>query len=219
MWENRQQVGLLKAYGETVKQSMLDPARFYQSITPQGGYDQPLFYALICMCLGTFFTLAYQFLFQSFFSVLGAFIQMPSSSEGLGIGLGLGFYFFIALASLIAAPVFCFIQLIINTAIYHLCLWALGASPNGIVATFRAICYSQGPQLLQIIPFLGSFVTLVWQLVILYNGFRKLQNASSGQSLAAILLPILFMCFFTLFLFFGILALIFLIFAAANKSF
>lgn len=213
MWENRQQIGLLKAYTETVKQSMLNPARFYEAISPQGGYDQPLFYALICMCLGTFFTLAYQFIFQSFFSVVGSLVQVPASH----ISLSLGFYFLMALAFLVAAPILCFIQLVINTAVYHLCLWALGTTPNGIVATFRALCYSQGPQVLQIIPFVGSLVTMVWQLVILYNGFRKLQNASQGQSLAAILLPILLMCFFTVFFFFGILALVFLIIFAANK--
>ncbi|MBF0492561.1 MAG: YIP1 family protein [Deltaproteobacteria bacterium] len=214
MWENRQQTGFVKAFTETVKQSMLEPARFYDSITPQGSYDQPLFYALICMCLGTFFALAYQFIFQSFFSMLGSFFQLPSSE----LGLSVGFYFFMALASLVAAPLFCFIQLILNAAIYHLCLWALGASPNGFVATFRALCYSQGPQVLQIIPFVGSFVTLIWQLVILYNGFRKLQSASSGQALAAILFPIIFMCLFSLLFFFGIILLVFFIIFAVSKA-
>ena len=93
----------------------------------------------------------------------------------------------------------------------------LGSGRNKYEATFRVYAYAQGPQLLQIVPFVGTLAALVWQYVILVVGFKKLQNASTAQAVGAALLPFVLICGLTFFAIFVIVILIVLIAAAIGR--
>ncbi len=212
-WEQRKQIGFFRAFWESLKLSMLEPGRFFDSVPAQGGYTNPLLYGLICMSSGIIFSTLYQFVFQGFGAVLQYAAQLPMKD----IMMGTGFTILIGVGAIIASPISSFINLFLFSGIYHLFLMMLGSGRNKYEATFRVYAYAQGPQLLQIVPFVGTLAALVWQYVILVVGFKKLQNASTAQAVGAALLPFVLICGLTFFAIFVIVILIVLIAAAIGR--
>jgi hypothetical protein len=143
---------------------------------------------------------------------LGLLTHQPPREIALGFGASVA----IAAAIVISSPVAAFVHLFLYTAIYHLFLWMVGGNRKGFEATFRAFAYSQGPQLLQVIPLLGALATFVWHIVLFIFGLKKLHQASTGQAVATVFLPIVFLCGFTFILVVGIVALVVFLVAAAH---
>lgn len=212
-WEQRQNIGFFRAFWESLKLSMLEPSRFFDSVPRQGGFTHPLIFGLICMSAGIVFSTLYQFVFQGF-SVL---LQYIASSPVKDIMTSTGITLIIGVGAIIASPISSFINLFLFSGIYHLFLMMLGSGQNRYEATFRVYAYSQGPQLLQIIPLVGTFATLIWQYVLLVIGFKKLQNASTVQALGAALLPLVLVCGLTFFAIFFIAILILLLVSAVAR--
>ncbi len=195
-WEQREQIGFLRAFWESLKLSMLEPSRFFDSVPPQGGYASPLIFGLICMSVGIFFATIYQFFFQG----LGFLFQYAAHFPVKDIMAGTGLSMIVGVGIIISSPVSSLINLFLYSGIYHLFLLMLGSGKARFEATFRAYAYSQGPQLLQLIPFVGMFATFIWQYVILVIGFKKLHQASTAQALGAALLPMVLICGLTFFI-------------------
>jgi hypothetical protein len=211
-WENRNQVGFFRGFWESVKLSMVEPQRFFGSVPAGGDYVNPLLYGMICICIGFIFSAFYQVLFQSFGVFLGLLTHQPPREIAFGFGASVA----IAAAIVVSSPVAAFIHLFLYTAVYHLFLWILGGNRKGFEATFRAFAYSQGPQLLQIIPFLGSLATFIWHIVLFIIGLKKLHQASTGQAVATVFLPLVLLCGLTFLLIAGIVALAVFVVAAAH---
>lgn len=214
-WERRKEFGFFKAFWESLKLSLLEPSRFFETVPTQGDYTSPIIYGMLCSSIGILFATFYQLLFQSLAVVFQLIFHQPLGELMLGTGV----YVVIAIATVLAAPVASFVNLFLYSGVYHLFLWMLGGNKKGYEATFRAYAYSQGPQLLQIIPLFGSFVTFIWQYVILIIGFKKLHQTSTGQAVAAAFLPLVLICGLTVLAILGIVFLIiFIIGTAAHQG-
>jgi len=213
MWEKRNELGFFKAFWETFKLSLTEPSRFYENLPTSGGYESPIYYALISMSLGMIAGTLYQLFFQAFFGLAGLAVNhsMPE------FALSTGFYLVIAALSIVVAPIASFIHLFFQAGVYHLFAWLLGADRKGFEASFRVVAYSQGPQLFLMIPVLGGLLALVWQYVLLVIGFRKLQQATLAQSLGVVFLPIVLMCAFMAFFVGAIAALVILAIGLGSK--
>jgi hypothetical protein len=213
-WEMRKQIGYLKAFWENFKLSMLEPGRFFESVPSEGDYISPLFYGMICISIGMIFTTLYQFLFRGLSLLLQLFTHHPANEIILGTSVSA----IITLAVVVASPIAGFVNLFLYSAIFHFFLWMVGGNKKGYEATFRVFAYAQGPQLLQIVPILGAFVTFVWQYVLLIIGFKKVHQATTGQAVATVLLPIVFICGLTFFLIAGIVALVVFFVTMAHRG-
>lgn len=203
-WEARKQIGFFKGFWESLKQSLFDPQRFFDGVPPTGGYESPLIFGIICLSFGMICSTLYQFAFQGLVFLFGLLTHQGAGELFLGTGL----YLAIAVGAIVFSPIGSFIHLFLYSTIYHLFLWMVGGNKRGYEATFRAFAYSQGPQVLQIIPFLGSFATFIWQMVLMVIGFKKLHQASTGQAVAAALLPLVLICALTFLLIGGMVFLI-----------
>ncbi|MBL7686093.1 MAG: YIP1 family protein [Deltaproteobacteria bacterium] len=204
-WEHRKEIGFWKAFFETLKKSLLDPVSFFDSVPPSGGFESPIYFGVICGVIGMLFSLLYQFAFQGM-GFLFQSMMKPLNSQELVIGGGLTLFIFSIIA--LTAPITAFVSMFIRAGIYHLFLWLVGGNQKGFEATFRAFAYSQGPQILQIVPFLGPFVTWIWELILLILGLKRIHETTYGKSLAAVLLPMLLLCALTIFLVVGLIFLI-----------
>ncbi len=213
-WEQREQVGFFKGFWESLKLSMLEPSRFFDSVPVGGNYSSPLIFGMICISLGVFFSTIYQLFFQGFGALLQHFVGLPVKE----VLLNASFSMFIGIGLLIAAPISSLINLFLYSGIYHLFLLLLGSGKNRYEATFRVYAYSQGPQLLQLIPLVGFLAAFIWQYVILVIGFKKLQQASTGQALGAALLPLVLICGLTFFVIAVIMVLLFLLIVAVGHQ-
>ena len=90
------------------------------------------------------------------------------------------------------------IGVFVTSGILHLMLMLLGGGHKTFEATFRAVCFSQAPMILFVIPvFLipgcGLLVGL-WSLVLYVIGLAAVHEIGHGRAAAAVLLPLLALC-------------------------
>lgn len=174
-WEDYATLGWWKAYIETLKGSLLNPTSFFSNLPTIGGLKEPLLYALISM--STVIVLS-----QLWSSLFG------KGSSGFALGLGT------FLLTVVLAPIGALVMIFIASGITHLCLSLVGGAHENFEATFRVVAYSQGTALLGVIPILGSLAGTIWNICIVTVGLREVHGATTGQAVAAILLPYVVCC-------------------------
>ena len=88
------------------------------------------------------------------------------------------------------SPIWLMLGLFIATGIVHLFLLLVRGAKHGFGASLRVFCFSAGPQLLSVVPYLGPAVGSVWSLVITVIGLRETHETTTGKALAAVLIPV-----------------------------
>ncbi len=213
-WEKRAQVGWFSAFGNTLRKSLFEPSRFFETVPPQGDFVSPMLYGVICMTVGGIFGTLY-FAFLKNFII--SFSSLPIDTAQVVFSSTFFVIFFTL--SLIFSPFLNLINLFMMAGIYHLFLMITGGAKKGFEATFRVVAYSQGAQLLQFFPILGSLVAMVWSCVLFIIGFKKVHQCSTGQSVLAVFLPLILFCGFLFVLFLGFALLMGAFFKGAYTNF
>jgi hypothetical protein len=85
------------------------------------------------------------------------------------------------------------VGLYIVAGVLHVVLLILRGANRGYGATLRVFCFSAGPQLFTIVPFIGPAVGGVWSLVVTVIGLREVHKTTTGKAVAAVLLPTFFL--------------------------
>lgn len=192
----------INAYISTIKLSFTRPTYFFSSVARSEDMGRPFFFALINAVIVALVVAAYQIGFQTFLA--GA--QVASSVQSVVSALSGPVAALIGvLIMLFVVPILTCIGLFISSGIYHVCLMLLGGATRPFVHTFRVVCYSSGPQLLQVIPLAGGMVAGVWQLVLTIMGLKTVHNTTYGKVVIAVFLPMLLCCGF-LVMFFAVIA-------------
>ena len=128
--------------------------------------------------------------------IIGVFWQMAASWFSFLSGDGGEALFSIGQAMVLALlmPIIVPIVLIISSAITHLMLMILGGANRSLVATFRVMCYSSAPDLLQIIPVCGSVIGAIWGLLLIVIGLKEVHQTSWVKASTAVILPFILCC-------------------------
>lgn len=125
-----------------MQQIITDPTGFYRAMPKEGGYSEPIIFALV---MG---------------AVSGAVFAVLSIVGLTGVG-------FAGLAAIIWMPVAMFIGSFIGGAIMFV-IWKLMGSPRDFQAAYRCVAYSYGIMpvltIVSIIPYVGTIVRIVWGL-------------------------------------------------------
>jgi hypothetical protein len=161
-----------------------------------GGLGAPLLYAVAAGWIGIAAAAFYQAIWVS---IVGP-AMLP-----FGLDSGEFAYLFRWLeswAGLVSQVVFggmsVVISVFVGSGILHVMLLVLGGARRGFEATFRVVCYSQATTLLLLIPLflipLCGLAGVVWCLTLYVIGLAQAHQIGYGQSLAAVLLPILALC-------------------------
>lgn len=185
-WENRQQLGFVKAFTETLVMVLTKPVEAFQMMRTEGDFVGPLVYAVIGGSIGfiVYFLLTL---------ALGSFGIMGSSQSnplGAMFGAGVGMIFMIILC-----PIFIAIGLFIGAAIIHVCLMLVGGAKRSYETTFRVVCFASGStQPLLIIPFCGGLISGLWGLIVECIGLARAHETDTGRAVLAILLPVIVCC-------------------------
>jgi hypothetical protein len=184
-WENREQLGFVKAFSDTLVMVLTKPGDAFQIMRTEGDFVGPLIYAVIGGSIGfivyLLFTLA-----------LGSFGMMGGQSNPLSamFGAGIGMIFMIILA-----PIFIALSVFIGSAIIHVCLMLVGGAKKSYETTFRVVCFSCGStQPLLIIPFCGGVISGIWGIVVECIGLARAHETDVGRAVLAILLPLIVCC-------------------------
>ena len=92
----------------------------------------------------------------------------------------------------ILVPFFNILWMLITGIILHLCLILLGGAKNGFEGTFRVVAFSQSPQIMGIVPFIGGVIGFVWNIVLLVIGFKEAHETTYSRVIISLLIPVLF---------------------------
>jgi hypothetical protein len=195
-WDERGRLGFAAAFVETTRQLLTGPTDFFRRMPLAGGLGGPLLYAVIAGWLGLVAAALYQSIWVS---IMGPSV-LPFGMEHEELARVLAFME--SWAGLVAQIVFGGISItigaFITAGILHVMLLVLGGGQKTFEATFRAVCFSQAPMILFVIPvFLipgCGLVLALWSLVLYVIGLAQAHQIGYGRAVAAVLLPLVALC-------------------------
>jgi hypothetical protein len=185
-WEHRAQLGLFKAWFDTVSLLITKPSEAFTMMRPEGGLTDPLLFGLIGGSLGGIVSIIFQGVFQSIPGIAGR----NDAFNSLGIQMWL-----VLLIYAVLMPLLVTVGLFLGGAILHLCLMLVGGANRPFETTFRVACFSAGAaNLFSMVPFCGGIIALVYQIVMECIGLSRAHPTTTGKALMAIFLPIIVCC-------------------------
>jgi hypothetical protein len=183
-WEHREQLGIFKAFFDTVIRVLTKPAEAFAMMKKEGDLMGPMLFALIGGSAGLIVSLLVQVALQSFWFMTG---QASMFGEE---GLGLWVVWYILLI-----PVLVIVGMFIVSGILHLCLMIVGGAKKSFETTFRVVCFSFGSTSpLSMIPFCGGMIAGVWNIVVEIIGLARAHEIGTGKAALAVLLPLVVCC-------------------------
>ena len=181
-WERKERYGFLNALYLTIKDVLLAPGRFFHRMPTAVGMTQPLQFAIVVGVIATFVAWMWS-LASSSVRVLFA----ENISDVIGDPV-LSFFIFLFSPILVGLGVF------LQAGLTHLMLMLLGGDKMGFEATFRVSAYGEAASVLLLVPVCGSFLAVIWSLVITIIGLYSIHEIEPWKAVVAILLPMVF-CF------------------------
>jgi hypothetical protein len=183
-WEHREQLGFVKAFTDTLIMVLTKPMDAFQIMRTEGGFVDPILYAVIGGTIG--FVVYYLFTF-----LLGSF-GMASQRNPFGAMFGAGIS---GIFMIILCPIFIAAAAFIGAGIIHLCLMLVGGAKKSYETTLRVVCFATGStQPILIIPICGSFIAGIWGLVVEVIGLAKAHEIDIGRAVLAIVIPLVVCC-------------------------
>ncbi len=173
-WESGE--GFIRAFFQTVKESLFSPTKFFKKISFGEGYWSPLIYGLITGIIGNGCAI---FWFWLFMAQLIPLDRLPFQ------------YSLSILQMIIPLPFQQAFAIFIGSAILHLCLMIVRGNHHGYKTTFRAVSYSYSAYLFGIIPFIGLVIGGIYTFILTIIGVREGHGISTGRAVLAVLLPVI----------------------------
>lgn len=174
-WEDEEDIGFVQGLLQTLRQSVFEPSKFFQRLSLVGGFKFPFLYALVISTI----------------SIIAAYLASTIvDSKAMPMSHGV-FFMGHSFRSLIYILLLLTVEIFIKPAVLFVCLLALGVRNATFEATFRISCYTTGAGIFNAVPFVGAFVSGIWEFVILVIGLREGFRISTGRAIVAIFLPAL----------------------------
>jgi len=184
-WDDRQQKGFFTAFIETLQMVLTRPAEAFTVMKREGGFGEPLIYAVVGGSVGAIVSFLFSLLFHSF----GMFTDQRNPLGAMA-GMGIGSIGFIILAPL--AIVIC---LFIVAGIVHLFLMIVGGANQPFETTFRVLAFTQGSTgVLQLIPVCGGVIAAVWGIVVNCIGLARAHETDTGRAVLAVVVALVICC-------------------------
>ena len=177
-WENRKNIGFLKALYQTVKNVLFRPNDFFSRMNSNGGFSSPLIFAIVLCILADLLMGFWDYIHSLIFSLLHFKNLLFELSH----------------VSLLLGPLIAILILFVGSLSTHISLRIVSKSTNTFEATFRVFAYSCSTLVLWVFPiyFLIIIPYLIWSIVIQFIGLKKVHQISNLRCALAIGLSFLF---------------------------
>lgn len=175
-WQQRKEIGFIKALWDTIKQILFEPDKFFENLEIKDSYKEPYYFYFILTAT------------TSIVSQLTGLLLAKIIGSILPIGkiLSLRFLLINFVFSLISSLIIAAIGGFVLSAIVHLFVRLLkGEKP--FIATFNVIAYSSAASIFIIIPVLGELISAVWAFIIVMKGLKEVHMLSVKKSVGALL--------------------------------
>ena len=178
-WPPREDDSIPNSLATTWKESVFHPTDFFRRMPTEFDFGWVLGYYLIVGVVAAGISLFWEML-------LGPPLTerwLPAAAADAGNPF----------VDFLLSPLWLLIGLYVVAAVVHVVLLVVRGANQGYNVTLRVFCFSAGPQLFTIVPFIGPAVGGIWTLVITVIGLREAHKTSTGKAVAAVLLPTLFL--------------------------
>jgi hypothetical protein len=160
----------------TWRDSILEPGRFFRGVPYEAPALRPLLYFLILTVVAALFTLWWQA------AGLESVPLFDEAADGLRGPSALTQFFMSPFAGLLGLVIWCLIvQLFVLMII---------PTRRGLGATLRVLCYSAGPAVFTVVPYIGGLIGFVWGMVLEIIGIREAHRTTGGRAAAVVLIPV-----------------------------
>ncbi len=189
-WDQRQELGFVRAWWETFKMTLVRPGELFRSHQGTSSADAWIF-AVTSLYVGFIPMMLLHFVV--FFLLATAVTGMagaggaPIVPVGFSMGLTAVFYLIGAVVYPLVIP---FVAGGLSALTIQLALLALAPNRKSLGHTFRTALLSYGPFALCAVPFCGSSVAGVWQIVTLIIGVKEVHGISGWRAAFAVLWPL-----------------------------
>jgi hypothetical protein len=95
------------------------------------------------------------------------------------------------LVDFLLSPIMLLFSLFVSAGVTHLMLLLFAGIQRPYSTTARVFAYAYSPQLLGIIPYLGSVIGFFWMVVVAIIGLSAAHRITTGRAALAVLLPLI----------------------------
>jgi hypothetical protein len=94
------------------------------------------------------------------------------------------------IVSFLLSPLILLLSLFIAAGVTHLLLKAFGGASRDLVVTTRVFAFAYSPQLLGVVPVIGTVTGFIWMVFVGIIGVREAHDTTTGRATAAVLIPV-----------------------------
>jgi hypothetical protein len=182
-WESVERLGVTGALVQTIRECLFRPYLFYGKIGRASSTKMAFVYALILGSLGGLVSAAWSYLFSD-----SLFYWLPWLENSISTSA-------YSATTLMLLPLITALQLGVTTLYFHVLLFLLRSKRQGIKATFLIICYAESTAVLNLVPLVGSVLSMAWSVLLVTAGISRVHRMSSVKAFLIILLPLLILGF------------------------
>ncbi len=163
---------------ETFRLLALTPVEFFTRLIPSRALLRPLVFGYLCAAFGLLMAIVWQITFD----LPGQEpIREMAREQGIPIAI-------VEVAQVISVPFYAVFYLGLNTLVLHLAVRLVGGKAP-LRKTFQIFAYSTGALLLNLIPFVGVFLSVFVQISAQFAGLRIIHDLSVGRAMLACIIP------------------------------
>jgi len=163
---------------KTFSSVLFSPTTFFREKRKSEGLKNSVAFGMLLGSLGAMFGFFWQFLLKS--DDLSLIINI------LPVSMSLNKIFIILI---IISPILVLLNMFIVAGVLHLCLIIFRGANNDFEATIKVTAYTNAVNIFSIIPYIGSYIGVVWGIVALVIGLKEIHETSTLKSVFALLLP------------------------------
>lgn len=176
-WPPAAGAGIVAAWGRTWHGAALQPSRFFRAMPRDTAHGPAVLYYL---SIGI--PVAGAELFWRMTGITGA---MTGTAGALGAPAAWS-----PLLDFLLSPLTLLLTLYVAAGVTHLMLLLFGGGGGGAGTTTRVFAYAYSPQLLGIVPVVGTIVGFVWMVIVGIVGLRAAHRTTLVRAAAAVLIPL-----------------------------
>lgn len=191
-WEDPAAGGEIERFVATVKGVLLEPVDTFDRVGRSESLGRAIGFGIIITTVAQAANATYTLTVGSVSTLLSTLSShgtgpRPSPYGGLSEAA-------VQIGIAVMTPLLFPIVLVIRAAVLHVILMVVGGAKGSFNQTLRALCYSSAPQLLLLVPVIGSLFAWVWCLVVEIIAIARVHRTGYGQAAAAILAPVILLC-------------------------
>ncbi len=188
-WERRSELGLVRAFVDTLRLSTFSPTRFFRTPTTEPSLLVPIAHGVIAPSLGmvlTYVLMGVALMIGG--AAVGTFAETSQDSGAIAAMLGIYGCVFVGMSpfALLFGPMQALVGLVFATVCSHGTLALMGRTQAKFEDTLRVLSYTNGAHIAAGIPVLG-LLAWFWVLGVEVIALRELHRCTTDRAAIAAL--------------------------------